>query len=294
MNTRRSFLFSGMAGAAAITCATRSSAAVPEASVASCSLTAEQEVGPYYLNLERMRADLTEGKSGVPLKLRLTVVDAKRCVPLENAALDIWHCDAMGVYSGFTANRPEGPPDMPPPDFGDQPPGPPPAFRNRKHDNTTFLRGLQLTDASGVVEFSTIYPGWYMGRTIHIHMRAHIGGEVSGTKYGGGHISYTGQLFFPEHISDAVAKCEPYKAHQIERTRQDEDGVFLSQHGSGSVVTLAQLDKREIEAGFIATAVLAIDPNATSRDMGPRGPGRRGGRPPGPSPEGWPGKPPNG
>ncbi len=104
MHTRRLFLFRGMAGAAAITCATRSSAALADASVASCSLTAEQEVGPYYLDLERMRQDVTEGRPGLPLKLRLTVVDATRCVPLESAALDIWHCDAMGVYSGFTAN----------------------------------------------------------------------------------------------------------------------------------------------------------------------------------------------
>ncbi len=117
--------------------------------------------------------------------------------------------------------------------------------------------------------------------------------NVTETKYEGGHISYTGQLFFPENISDAVAKCEPYKTHHIERTRQDEDGVFTSQHGSGSIVTVAQIDKRDIEAGFIATAVLAIDPNARSRDMGPGGPGGPHGRRPGPPPEGGPGEPPN-
>ncbi len=289
MHTRRLFLFRGMAGAAAITCVSRSSAAIAEANAPSCSLTAEQEVGPYYLDLERMRQNVTEGRPGVPLKLRLTVVDATRCVPLENAALDIWHCDAMGVYSGFTANSPDGPPHG----LGGPPPGPPPGMRNRKHDGTTFLRGVQLTDRSGVVEFSTIYPGWYMGRDIHIHMRAHVGGHVSDAKYEGGHISYTGQLFFPEDVSDAVANCEPYKAHHTERTRQDEDNVFTSQHGSESIVALTQIDKREMEAGFVATAVLAIHPNVTSREVGPGGPGGRYGRPPGPPPEGWPGEPPN-
>lgn len=277
-----------MAGAAAIACATRSSAALADANSGGCQLTAEQTVGPYYLDLEHVRQDLTEGKPGLPLKLRLTVVDATRCLPIQDAALDIWHCDAMGVYSGFTSNSPDGPPGMPPGGFRGRPPGPPPGprpdgddprtfrppgFGHREHDNTTFFRGVQLTDHAGVVEFSTIYPGWYMGRDIHIHMRAHIGGEVTNSKYSGGRISYTGQLFFPEDISDAVARYGPYKNHHTERTRQDEDDVFTSQHGSGSVITLAQINKREMEAGFIATAVLRIDPSALSRDMGPGGPG---------------------
>ena len=295
-----------MAGAAALACATRSSEALTKANTASCSLTAEQTVGPYYLDLERVRQDVTEGKTGLPLKVRLSVVDAKRCLPIENAALDIWHCDAMGIYSGFTAESPDGPPGGMqhggmPNGFGGHPPGPPPGpppdgsgqgrpflpppgFGNRKHDNTTFLRGVQLTDHDGIVEFTTIYPGWYMGRDIHIHMRVHIGGAISNVKYGGGHISYTGQLFFPENVSDAVAKCKPYSTHHTERTRQDEDNVYTEQHGSGSIVSLARLNKRDIEEGFLATAVLGIDPSATSKDMEPGGPGF--GRPPGPS-AGW-------
>lgn len=299
--SRRIFLFGGLAGAAAIACATRSSGALRDANTASCSLTAEQEVGPYYLDLEKVRQNITEGKAGVPLKLRVTVVDAKRCLPIENAALDIWHCDAMGIYSGFTADSPDGPPGGMPHGFGGRPPGPPPegmdegrpfmpppGFENRKHDNTTFLRGVQLTNRDGVAEFSTVYPGWYMGRDIHIHMRVHVGGGTKDVKYGGGHISYTGQLFFAEDVSDAVAKCAPYKNHHIERTRADEDMVYTSQHGSGSIVTLARLNQRDMEEGFLATAVLGIDPNAVSKDMGPGRGGPRGGRPPGPPPNRWP------
>jgi protocatechuate 3,4-dioxygenase beta subunit len=295
--SRRLFLFRGMAGTAALAYATRSAAAIADAHAPYCGLTPEQTVGPYYLDLERVRQDITEGKTGLPLKLRVTVVDGKRCGPIENAALDIWHCDALGRYSGFTANSPDGPPGRPPRGFGPPPgpppgfdasrPGPPPGFGNRKHDATTFLRGVQLTNADGVVEFSTIYPGWYAGRDMHIHLRVHVGGQIRDTKYGGGHIAYTGQLFFPEDVSDAVAKQQPYATHHSSRTRQDEDDVFATQHGRGSIVTLAQLKKGSIEEGFVATAVLGVDPNAISKDIGPGGPPGSGrGRH-----AGWPGAP---
>src|SRR5580698_2616410 len=73
-----------------------------------CALAAEQEVGPYYIDDEQLRADVTESKPGVPLKLRIALVDSKSCAPLTNAAVDIWHCDASGVYSGFAANSADG------------------------------------------------------------------------------------------------------------------------------------------------------------------------------------------
>lgn len=97
--TRRGFI---TGGALSVAC----SRAMP--STLMCTLTAEQEVGPYYIDYEKMRRDITEGKPGLPLTLRVALVDAKRCTPLQDAALDIWHCDAMGVYSGFTANNPAG------------------------------------------------------------------------------------------------------------------------------------------------------------------------------------------
>ena len=186
LQTRRLFLFRGMAGAAAFTCATRSEAAKSEANIPSCLLSREQTIGPYYLEGMRIRQDLTEGKPGLPLKLRLSVVDTTRCLPVQNAAVDVWHCDAWGIYSGFTSDGPDEP-------------------LNRGHDNTTFLRGIQLTDANGIVEFSTIYPGWYVTRDVHIHVRVHVGGSTIDARYGGGHVTYTGQLFFNDEITDAVA-----------------------------------------------------------------------------------------
>jgi protocatechuate 3,4-dioxygenase beta subunit len=227
--TKRLFLFRGMAWAAAFLCATRSGAARAKANIPSCVLSGEQTIGPYYLDLMKVRQDLTEGKPGFPLKLRLRVVDATGCVPVQNAAIDVWHCDALGIYSGFTADGPDEPPD-------------------REHDKTTFLRGVQLTDAGGKVDFSTIYPGWYVNRDVHIHVRVHVGGAVTDARYRGGHVAYTGQLFFTDEITDAVAKHEPYAKHDITRTRQDEDDVFVAQHGSGSMLARQWITSRR-EAG---------------------------------------------
>jgi protocatechuate 3,4-dioxygenase beta subunit len=242
-----------------------------------CALTAEQEEGPYYIDESAVRGDITEGKPGLPLQLRIQLVDAKRCEPIKNAAVDIWHCDALGVYSGFGANSPDGPPGGgpppdgfgPPPDFGRRglgPPGPPPGMRSRRLDANRFLRGVQFADKSGRIEFATLYPGWYSGRAIHIHLKVHLGG----------HVCHTGQLFFPEDITADVAKLDPYATRlQVHRTTQSEDSIFNGQHGSGSMLDLVRLEKGVNSRGFLATVTLAVDPEATPppvRGFGPGGP----------------------
>lgn len=128
--------------------------------------------GPYYVPNERVRRDITEGKPGTPLRLRLSVVDASSCKAIRGAAVDIWHADAGGVYSGVAGNT------------------------------GTFLRGVQRTDDTGLAVFDTIYPGWYRGRAVHIHVKVHLGGNVV----------HTGQLFFPDALSDRVYRAAPYKA----------------------------------------------------------------------------------
>jgi protocatechuate 3,4-dioxygenase beta subunit len=246
-----------------------------------CMLATEQEEGPYYVDQRLVRQDITENRPGVPLRLQILVLDGERCAPLRDAAVDIWHCDAEGVYSGYTSNgaggpafrggqRPPGPP--PGPGFGPGNGPPPPAFHHGPSDDSRYFRGVQLTDATGTAEFVTIYPGWYMGRDIHIHMKVHTSGAIKTGKYVGGHVCHTGQLFFPEELSDAVAKLPPYSDHQTERTRQQEDHVFTSEHGSDFIVTLAQSDKRSMAGGFIAKAVLGVNPNAEPRLTGPGGP----------------------
>ena len=280
-----------------------------------CTLAAEQETGPYYLDDRLLRQNVTEGKPGLPVRLRIALMDARRCGPLAGAALDIWQCDALGVYSGFTAAGPNGrggrrgmgpppgaggpngfgrmgppPGDGEPDDFG--PPGPPPGPGGpdfpgrmgppapRSTDATRFLRGVQLTDRQGMAEFATIYPGWYVGRCIHIHLKVRIGGRTADGTYTGGHVSHTGQLFFPEEVTEEVAKLEPYARRlEVDRTRQSEDGVFNGQHGAASLVTLDRVTPHSNAGGFVATVTLAVDPEATPAPVGPGG--RRGPRPPG-------------
>jgi protocatechuate 3,4-dioxygenase beta subunit len=259
--SRRQFLVTGAALAGAMR-------AMP--STPACVLTTEQEEGPYYVDDGKVRSNITEGKPGVPLRLRVALVNAKTCAPLPKAALDIWHCDAGGVYSGYTANGgrmpggfggPGGRPPGPPPDgeFGPPPMGGPMGGGHHPLDATRFLRGVQVTDGSGLAEFVTIYPGWYAGRAIHIHLKVHAGG----------HVAHTGQLFFPEEVTAGIAKLQPYAKHRdVHLTTQAEDMVFEPQHGAGGLLTLARLEKKSDASGFLATVTLAIDPEATPAPVG--------------------------
>src|SRR5213080_3206228 len=111
-----------------------------------CVLTPEQTEGPYYIAGELVRRNITEGRPGTPLTLRAFVVDASTCKAIRNAAVDIWHADAGGVYSGFGAGS----------------------------ANRTFMRGIQRTNAAGLALFRSVYPGWYQGRTVHIHVKVHL------------------------------------------------------------------------------------------------------------------------
>jgi len=274
--TRRGFVLGGVA------------AACYGADTPACTLVTEQEVGPYYIDDRKLRRDITEGRPGLPLNLRVTIVDSRTCEPLPNAAVDIWHCDALGLYSGFTANSPDGGPGggpgrrgpggPPPPGFGPGPGGPPPGSGGRRGpgparitDATRFLRGVQLTGRNGVAEFATLYPGWYSGRTIHIHLKVHLGG-TPGETYTGGHISHTGQLFFPEEVTEEVAHLEPYANRlAVHRTTQAEDGIFLGQHGSSKMLRLDRLKKGTNAGGFLAGITLALDPEATPAPVGMQG-----------------------
>jgi protocatechuate 3,4-dioxygenase beta subunit len=162
-------------------------AAVASGAVA-CVLAPEQTDGPYYIPNERVRRNITEGRPGTPLVLRLFVVDASTCKPIAGAAVDIWHADARGVYSGFGSGS-----------------------RNR-----TFMRGIQRTNADGLARFRTVYPGWYRGRTVHIHVKVHVTGNVV----------HTGQLYFPDALTDRVFRRKPYSRRPSRDTHNANDSVF--------------------------------------------------------------------
>src|SRR5256714_3588807 len=160
----------------------------PEAASVSCILTPEQTEGPYYIAGEKLRRNITDGRPGAPMLLRTFVVDATTCRPIRNAAVDIWHADAGGVYSGFGAGA----------------------------SNRTFMRGIQRTNAKGLASFRTVYPGWYQGRTVHIHVKAHAGGNVV----------HTGQLYFSDLVTDAAYRRLPYSRRPNRDVRNAQDSIF--------------------------------------------------------------------
>lgn len=215
----------------------------------SCVLTPEVLEGPYYLDTGAVRADITEGKPGVPLHLRLRLLDATSCAPIAHAAVDIWQCDAMGSYSGYASLGNELPPSVP--------------GHIEPTDGERFLRGVQLTDGRGIARFRTIYPGWYEGRPIHIHLKVHIGGQARGRRYSGGHVAHTGQLYFPETVTRQIALLPPYSDNTLPRVRPEDDPIYLRQGGSGSVMSLAPVRSGLPERGFVATLAVGVDPDAT-------------------------------
>ncbi|MBC7987104.1 MAG: intradiol ring-cleavage dioxygenase [Sphingomonadaceae bacterium] len=158
-------------------------------------MTPRQTEGPFYFDPRLTRADIAEDRSGVPLRLRLQVVEAKGCAPATGARVDIWHCDADGVYSGYAR---EGAADA------------------------AWLRGTQLADAEGIVAFETIYPGWYSGRAVHIHCKAWLtdGREI------------TSQLYFPDELTDQIHARPPYAQRGQRRRRNDDDGIFRRAGGA--------------------------------------------------------------
>ncbi len=206
----------------------------------SCTLTVEQEEGPYYVPIELIRSDITDGREGLPLAITFTILNATTCLPLANAAIDVWHCDYTGVYSDEESEGTLG---------------------------ETYHRGVQITNAAGQVTFKTFYPGWYNGRTVHFHLKVHVGGTAAaasgdaGATYGGGHVSHTGNVFFPQAINDAVAAIAPYVTGDTNspRTTNVEDNVWANQGGSAYVCTMSG----NTTSGYTATITLCVDPTAT-------------------------------
>ena len=176
-------------------------AAFLDGCTSTCRLLPEQEEGPYRRGEQPHRRDITEGRAGWPLRLGLRL-RTQGGNPATGAVVEIWHCDAGGRYSGY-----------PPGDLAvDVDPAP---QRAEYVPEETFLRGRQTTDAAGSVEFGTIFPGWYPGRTVHIHLMVHLPAR-----------RYVSQLYFPEAVTAAVFAHDPYRHHGPPDTTHATDGIF--------------------------------------------------------------------
>jgi protocatechuate 3,4-dioxygenase beta subunit len=185
-----------------------------ETGAVQCVLAPELTEGPYYIAGEKVRRDIREGHPGTLLTLRLTVLNVATCKPIKGAAVDIWHADAAGNYSGFGSDT----------------------------SSKTFLRGIQRTDKNGLAVFTTIYPGWYQGRAVHIHVKVHVGGNVV----------HTGQLFFPDALTREVYKAAPYASRGNPSTTDAQDSIYVN-GGKRGLLAL-----KKVGAGYLGTIAMGV------------------------------------
>ncbi|WYZ42531.1 hypothetical protein EsH8_VI_000230 [Colletotrichum jinshuiense] len=172
----------------------------------SCVLAPEITDGPYYIVGEYMRSNVIESKwcDGVPVFLEVQYVDVATCDPIPAVAVDIWNCNATGIYSGISTNGNYAADGM----------------------NSTFLRGIQLTDHDGVAQFETIFPGHYDGRATHTHLLSHTNATLmpNGTiSVWDAPVSHIGQVFWPESIRSAVEELYPYNTNTQAVTSNADD-----------------------------------------------------------------------
>lgn len=235
-------------------------------------LTSETTEGPYYIDADKLRRDITEDQEGIPLTLRLKVIDAETCKPIRNAAVDIWHCNALGVYSGYEdmgsggggggtppSGEPTGEPPSGEPSGG---PGGGGGVHQEPTDDERYLRGTWRTDRNGTVEFKTVFPGWYQGRCVHIHTKVHVSGTWTDAGYEGGNTCHTGQFFFDEESVLASAEVAPYSTNTTTRTTLDEDTIYPDNGTEGGLLKL-KYRKNDIAKGVVATITMGVDPEAT-------------------------------
>jgi protocatechuate 3,4-dioxygenase beta subunit len=213
----------------------------------SCVARPDLEEGPYFVPDMLKRADIrTDAATGVatpgaPLALAFNVsqVSDGACAPLAGATVDLWQCNATGQYSGFSDPR-----------------------QGFETTNQTFLRGVLSTDAKGQAAFSTIYPGWYRGRAVHIHVKIRTAAPL-------GAYEFTTQMFFDEALTDTVHALPPYAANGQRDTTNARDHIFQS--GDKSV-----LDVTNGGDGYAATFDIALDLSDIAAGR-PDGRGGRGG-----------------
>ena len=185
----------------------------PSIATSSCSVKPQLTEGPYFvderLNRSDIRVDPTDGavKPGASLQLtvRVSQITPGSCTPLAGALVDVWHCDALGIYSDVS-------------DMGFNTLG------------KKFLRGYQVTDSNGAVQFTTIYPGWYAGRAVHIHFK------IRNSLTGSSSLQFTSQWFFDESLTDVVHAQAPYSSKGRRNTLNQNDGIYT---GGGSQLVLA-------------------------------------------------------
>ena len=188
----------------------------------------EKTAGPFPLDQQFDRRDVTEGYPGQPMRLGLRVVDTT-CAAVPGAAVEIWHADASGDYSAFTDNS------------GGKDEG----------AGTTFLRGTQTADANGIVEFLTIYPGWYSGRAVHIHLRVHLADATV----------LTSQMFFDADYTAGVYAASPCAEFGLPDTPNSADRIAGDPKAEGTLLHTTS-GETSLGTGTLGLLNLGIDTTA--------------------------------
>jgi protocatechuate 3,4-dioxygenase beta subunit len=260
---------SGGSGASTLgdSASSASAAGTTGAALPACVAKPELTVGPYFVDKQLNRSDIriepSTGavKPGAELALTFNVkqIASGQCTPLKDAMVDVWHCDAAGQYSGVNDNM-----------IGFNTVG------------QKFLRGYQITDSAGVARFVTIYPGWYQGRTVHIHFKIRTPAQSALAGDEAKTYEFTSQLFFDDTLTDRVFTRAPYAAKGQRDLRNTNDGIFQQ---SGGALMLDVAPSGERYTGSFDVALDLSDTAVGKPDRGGRGPeggpgGPPGGRPP--------------
>jgi protocatechuate 3,4-dioxygenase beta subunit len=228
--TRREIVALIGAGGAALLTGLKGASAAQADPIAACVARPRQIEGPYFvdagLNRSDIRGDPRSGlvKTGTPLRLtfRVSQSNGSSCLPLSGAQVDVWHCDADGLYSDTN-------------DFQTSTLG------------QRFLRGYQMTDRKGIAAFTTIFPGWYPNRAVHIHFKIRTD---DGSKQ---RREFTSQIYFDDDLTDAIHAQAAYAAHGRRKVRNNRDLIFLVR-GNQLLLPL-----REEKKGYAGTFDIALD-----------------------------------
>lgn len=219
----------------------------------SCLLQPEVTQGPYYVDGELIRSDLTETQAGVPLYLDIQIIDTSTCEPVPAIYMDLWHCNSTGVYSGISASTNGNEADT-------------------SNLDATFLRGIQQTDIHGIAQFQSIFPGHYTGRANHIHILTHAPNntlirtnatllDASPSNFST-HASHVGQLFFDQSLISQVEATAPYTSNTQTLTLNSDDSILSQEAESMDPLVEYVLLGETVEEGILAWISLGIDPAA--------------------------------
>ncbi|MBS0239407.1 MAG: intradiol ring-cleavage dioxygenase [Proteobacteria bacterium] len=203
-----------------------------------CILLPQAVEGPYYFDPKLVRADITEGRPGAPLRLSLCIIEAGSCTPISGARVDVWHADASGIYSGYTGQG---------------------GSREISTKGQTYLRGTQITDADGRVAFNSVYPGWYPGRTPHIHVKVFLN-ETS---------LVTGQIYFPDDYSARIYSTrQPYNDRPTPDTTNATDWIYGDGQREGGGTVLAMSEDGDV---IVAALLIGVDKSGETAAKAGRG-----------------------